>query len=188
MRKLLEKLRDCAFWILIGAFAVFSILITFAQIREMVVSVITIAGHGSLIRGIILAPFYVFGCILIIRGFIKVLESDAPFYWSKKAGKSHDLSTLYFLVMVISYLTVLSAFPAFDTPSEDYEASYEAGYNAGLEEGWEEGFDDGSYEGYEEGFEQGRSEGYDDGYDEGYSEGYDRGYDNGYDDCWYDNG
>lgn len=180
MRKLFEKLRDYAFWILIGGIAVFSILITFAQIREIVVSVITIAGHGSLIRGIVLAPFFVFGCIQIIRGFIKVLESSDPCYYSKKTGKRYDLSHLYFLAMIIGYLTVLSAFPAFDTPSEDYETSYEAGYNAGLEEGWEEGFDDGSYEGYEEG--------YDDGYDEGYSEGYDRGYDNGYNDCWHDNG
>lgn len=186
MKKFLSKLGWALGGIAVACFCLFSVFVGVDSVVKAVVAVVTIAGHGSLIRGIILAPFFVFGCFQIIRGFIKVLESADPYYYSEKRGKRYDLSSLYFLAMVIGYLTVLSAFPAFGTPSEDSETTYEAGYSAGLEEGREEGFNDGHFEGYEEGFDQGRSEGYDDGYDEGYSEGYDLGYDNGYDDCWYD--
>lgn len=157
----------CLLWVFLGV----------GSAIDTVVSVVKIAGHGSLIRGIVLAPFFVFGCIQIIRGFIKVLESSNPCYCSKKTGKCYDLSSLYFLAMVIGYFAVLSAFPAFGAPSEDYESEYEAKYEAGYETGYRDGLSDpDSYmeaydEGYYDGYEKGSDNGYWDGYEDGNREG-----------------
>lgn len=109
MKKFLDKLG----WILGGVILVciclLSILLGVGSVIDAIVSVVKIAGHGSLIRGIVLAPFFVFGCIQIVQGFIKALDRPAPCYRSKRTGKSYDLSSLYFLAMVFGYFAVFDA-------------------------------------------------------------------------------
>lgn len=109
VRKLFEKLRDYASWVLIGALVIFGVLLAVGDIFEAVIAVITIAGHGSLIQGIIMGPFFVFGCFQIIRGFINALDRPTPYYHSKKTAKRYDLSSLYFLAMILGYYAVYDA-------------------------------------------------------------------------------
>lgn len=97
--------------IIVFAFIAISVLIGGAAVIRMVLKIISIAGGGSLIRGIILAPFFVFGVIQIIRGFSVHIE-DAGYDFENKYGKTPKgdfLYTLYFLASIASYFAVALA-------------------------------------------------------------------------------
>lgn len=109
MKKFLGKLG----WVLGGIFLVclcsLSALTGIGSVIEIIVKVISIAGGGSLVRGILMAPFFVFGVVQIVRGFMQALDRPIPYYYSKKTGKRYDMSTLYFLAMIGGYYAVFSA-------------------------------------------------------------------------------
>lgn len=109
VKKFLGKLGGVLGGIAVACFCLFSVFAGVDSVVKAVVAVVTIAGHGSLIRGIILAPFFVFGCFQIIRGFINALDRPTPYYHSKKTAKRYDLSSLYFLAMILGYYAVYDA-------------------------------------------------------------------------------
>lgn len=109
MKKFLGKLGWLLGGIITACLCLLSILMGFGSVIEIAVKVISIAGGGSLIRGIIMAPFFVFGVIQIVRGFMDALDRPIPYYYSKKTGKRYDMSTWYFLAMIGGYGAVFAA-------------------------------------------------------------------------------
>lgn len=67
-------------WILLGiivvAIALCSFLLGSGSIAEIVVKIVSIAGGGSVVLGIIISPFFVFGAIQLFRGACKVFDED----------------------------------------------------------------------------------------------------------------
>jgi hypothetical protein len=67
-------------WILLGiivvAIALCSALLGLGSVAEIVVKIVSIAGGGSVVLGIIISPFFVFGAIQLFRGACKVFDAD----------------------------------------------------------------------------------------------------------------
>lgn len=97
-------------WIVLGiicvAIALFSIMLGLGSAAEIVVKIVTIAGGGSLVLGIVMTPFFIFGVIQILRGLCAVFNADL------KKMDSSDISLwhlLYIPATIIGYIAVILA-------------------------------------------------------------------------------
>lgn len=97
--------------LIIAVLAIVSLLIGAGNVIDIVVKVISIAGGGSLLRGIILAPFFVIGVVQIVRGFFAVVEKDSDRFEQKhfNTNKGSNLFGLYFLITIFGYAAVCLA-------------------------------------------------------------------------------
>jgi hypothetical protein len=97
-------------WILLGIFvaavSLFSVFLGLGSVAEMVIKIVEIAGGGSIIRGIIMAPFFIFGAIQIFRGACKVFDEDL-----RKMDSRKDSIWNYFYIpaTIIGYIAVIMA-------------------------------------------------------------------------------
>ena len=90
-------------WVMIGlllvavaALVLLSIGATFIDIKNFAIKL----GYGSLIKGLLLLPFFIVGCVYVVRGFFAVGEKDGeniPF-------KHKWQESLYFIIMLVSYI------------------------------------------------------------------------------------
>jgi hypothetical protein len=97
--------------LIIAVLAIASLLIGAGSMIDIIVKVISVAGGGSVLRGIILAPFFVIGSAQIIRGFFAVVEKDADRFERKyhNTNKGTNLFGLYFLITILGYIAVCLA-------------------------------------------------------------------------------
>lgn len=83
------------------------------RIGDIIVNIVLYVGNGSIVRGIICAPFFIFGVIQIIRSFLlmgdkakeEAMEGLFRFN-SKKTDREFNLGGLYVLLTFICYLLV----------------------------------------------------------------------------------
>ena len=97
-------------WILLGliaaAIALFSLLLGLGSVADIVIKIVTIAGGGSIVKGIIMAPFFIFGAVQIFRGFCAVLNADMEKMNAKGESIWH---WLYIPSTIIGYIAVILA-------------------------------------------------------------------------------
>lgn len=70
---------------------------------------VTILGDGSLLKGILMMPFGIFGMIQFFRGAVKVLESDCEDMECAGHKQTWKL-TLYVLFSLFSYFALVEMF------------------------------------------------------------------------------
>lgn len=70
---------------------------------------VTILGDGSILKGILLLPFGIFGMIQFYRGAMMVLESDCTDMECAGHKQTWKLS-LYVLVSIFSYFALIEIF------------------------------------------------------------------------------
>ena len=106
IKKLFKKIG----WILLGiiwiGFALLSILLGLGSVAEILVKIVTITGGGSIIRGIIMTPFFIFGIVQIIRGFCAVFDADL----NKMNTKDSSIWNYFYIpATILAYLSVIIA-------------------------------------------------------------------------------
>ena len=114
MKKLLKYLLTGIGILILAIIILVSLGASLIQIGTAILNIITIAGGGSVIRGIFIVPFFIFGVVQIFRGFTLLMEklehSDHRFIITfKKSYKSYDLTWLYFPITLVSYISVFFA-------------------------------------------------------------------------------
>ena len=96
-------------WILLGIFVaavtLFSVFLGLGSVAEMIIKIVEIAGGGSIIRGIIMAPFFIFGAIQIFRGACKVFDEDLQ---KMDSRKDSIWNYFYIPVTILGYISVFS--------------------------------------------------------------------------------
>lgn len=97
-------------WIFIGlicvAIALLSIFLGLGSVAEIVANIFKAVGGGSLVQGIIMTPFFIFGVIQIFRGFCAVFNADL------KKMEASDFSLwhlLYIPATIIGYIALIAA-------------------------------------------------------------------------------
>lgn len=70
---------------------------------------VTILGGGSILKGILLLPFGIFGIVQFFRGAMKVLESDCTDMECAGHKQTWKLA-LYVLVSIFSYFALIEIF------------------------------------------------------------------------------
>lgn len=85
------------------------LLLSLAAVFQDVFDIILKIGGGSIIIGILLTPFVIFGVINIGRGFFAVLEKDGEKFYGEKNWKV----AIYFLVTIAGYAAVFYAIAKF---------------------------------------------------------------------------
>lgn len=103
IKKILEKIGIVLFTIVIIAIALFSLFLGFSSVADIIVKVVSFVGCGSIGWGIILAPFFIFGVVQIIRGFFAIIENDLNQVNSKKYSIWHYL---YIPASILGYIAV----------------------------------------------------------------------------------
>lgn len=97
-------------WIFLGiilaAIALFSLFLGLGSVGEIVVKIVSIAGGGSIVKGIITVPFFIFGIVQIFRGACKVFDADL-----KKMNETDESlwHYLYIPANIIGYIAVIIA-------------------------------------------------------------------------------
>lgn len=76
IKKLLEKIGVVFFSLICIAIALFSLFLGLGSVAEIVVNFVKIAGGGSIIRGVIMIPFFIFGVVQIFRGLCATIQAD----------------------------------------------------------------------------------------------------------------
>lgn len=76
---------------------------------------VTMLGNGSLLRGIILMPFGIFGVIQFIRGIFRVLGADAEAFESY-GQKNYWKFCIYVLLNIFSYFALIIIFRSIQIP------------------------------------------------------------------------
>ena len=104
MKKLFEKIGFIIIGIILLAIALFSLYLGFGSVAEIVVKIVSIAGGGSIVLGIIALPFFIFGIIQIFRGACKVFNSDL-----KKMNEADESlwHYLYIPATIVGYIVVI---------------------------------------------------------------------------------
>ena len=64
------------FLIVCAALAILSVFLGLGSSAEIVIKIVKVAGGGSLIKGIVMAPLFVFGVVQIFRGLCAIIQSD----------------------------------------------------------------------------------------------------------------
>ena len=107
MKKLLEKIGIILLGVILAAIALFSLFISFGSVAEIIAKIVSIAGGGSMVRGIIAAPFFIFGIVQIIRGFCAIINVDL-----KKINETSESlwHYLYIPATIAGYIAVIIAF------------------------------------------------------------------------------
>lgn len=84
-------------------------------IGAFLVDIISYVGNGSIVRGIILTPFFILGVIQIIRSFLLIGDkakkeaSEGLFLFpSKKSDRAIDFGGVYVILTFISYILVFA--------------------------------------------------------------------------------
>lgn len=70
---------------------------------------VTILGDGSILKGILLLPFGIFGIVQFFRGAMKVFESDCTDMECAGHKQTWKLA-LYVLLSIISYFVLIEIF------------------------------------------------------------------------------
>lgn len=104
IKKLLEKIGCIFFGLILVAIALFSLFLTFGSVAEIVVKIVTIAGGGSIVQGIITTPFLIFGAIQIFRGACKIVDADLK---KMNASDNSFWHWLYIPATIIGYIAVI---------------------------------------------------------------------------------
>lgn len=106
IKKILEKIGIIFFSVILIAIALFSLFLGFGSVAEIVVKIIKVAGGGSIMQGVVAAPFFIFGVIQIFRGACKVFDSDL-----KKMNESNESlwHYLYIPATIVGYVAVIIA-------------------------------------------------------------------------------
>lgn len=106
MKDFIKKIGWIFLGLIVAAIALFSILLSLGSVAEIVVKIISIAGGGSIVRGIITAPFFVFGAVQIFRGACKVFDADL-----KKMNETDESlwHYLYIPATIAGYIAVIIA-------------------------------------------------------------------------------
>ena len=83
------------------------------RIWDFFVNVATYIGNGSIVRGIIFTPFFIFGIVQIIRSFLMIgnkAQEEAQEglfrFFSKKSDRGFDFGGLYIILTFVCYLLV----------------------------------------------------------------------------------
>lgn len=85
------------------------------KIGAFLVDIISYVGNGSIVRGIIFSPFFIFGVIQIIRSFLLLGEkvqneaSEGLFQFvSKKSDRAFNFGGAYVILTFICYILVFA--------------------------------------------------------------------------------
>lgn len=107
LKKLLEKVGLLVFGLIVVAIALFSLFLGFGSVADMVIKIVSIVGGGSIVKGIIAAPFFVFGIVQIVRGACSIINSDI-----KKIDETDESlwHYLYIPATLAGYIVVILAF------------------------------------------------------------------------------
>ena len=104
IKKILEKIGIILFSVVVIAIALFSLYLGFGSVAEIVVNIVKVAGGGSIVQGIITAPFFIFGAVQVFRGACKVFDADL-----KKMNEQDDSlwHYLYIPTTILGYVAVI---------------------------------------------------------------------------------
>lgn len=106
MKDFIKKIGWIFLGLIVAAIALFSILLSLGSVAEIVVKIISIAGGGSIVRGIITAPFFVFGVVQIFRGACAVFDADLK---KMEALEESIWHYLYIPATIVGYIAVIMA-------------------------------------------------------------------------------
>lgn len=115
MLKFIKRILSKSGWIICGAviavLLVASTLLGAASVISIVLEVIRISGGGSVVRGIILTPFFVLGVVQLIRGFGYILDEDSIWFENKFRGRDKGSTAfgLYIIATILGYMAVALA-------------------------------------------------------------------------------
>ena len=76
IKKLVKKIGVVLFLLVVGAIVIFSLLLGLGRTAEIVINFVKIAGGGSVFRGVITIPFFIFGVVQIFRGLCAIIQAD----------------------------------------------------------------------------------------------------------------
>lgn len=96
----MKKLLTVLFFVLFIGVPVLLSILSIAHFCEPFVSVL---GNGSVLRGLLLMPFGIFGMIQVIRGAGNVFNLDMEKINSMKESEGVLLGSLYIVVSLVSY-------------------------------------------------------------------------------------
>ena len=106
IKKILEKIGGLLSGLIIVAIALFSLFLGLGSVADVVVKIVKIAGGGSIVLGIVTAPFFIFGIVQIFRGFCATFDADL-----KKMSESNESlwHYLYIPATILGYIAVIIA-------------------------------------------------------------------------------
>ena len=104
IKKFLRGIGFILLGLILVAIALFSLFLGFGSVAEIVVKIVSIAGGGSTVRGIITAPFFVFGIIQMFRGFCAIFNADLK---KMDATDNSFWHWLYIPATIIGYIAVI---------------------------------------------------------------------------------
>ena len=107
IKKLLEKIGLVLFGLVCVAIALFSILLGLGSVAEIVIDIVKAAGGGSLARGIIMTPFFIFGAVQIIRGVFATIQADVEKMSAANESLWHYLYIPATIVGIVAVILVL---------------------------------------------------------------------------------
>jgi hypothetical protein len=100
-----EFFSNLFFYLFLILIAIVVILCACFNLVSFCEPIVLTLGGGSILRGILLLPFAIFGMIQIIRGSIKVFDSDAN-NMESILTKYEWVAPLYFLLSIFSYFVL----------------------------------------------------------------------------------
>jgi len=113
MKKLLSYILSGIGILLLVVLGLFIFGVNWYTIGAFFIRVATYIGNGSIVRGIICTPFFIFGIVQIMRSFLmlgnKVQEEaqEGLFrVFSKKTDRGFDFGGLYTILTFVCYLLV----------------------------------------------------------------------------------
>lgn len=107
-KKLLKKIGFILSCLLFVVIVLFSLLLGLGSVAEVVVRIVTIAGKGSLVKGLIMAPFVVFGAVQIFRGILKIVDADIKKMETKGESIWHFLYIPLSLIGYVAFFVAIS--------------------------------------------------------------------------------
>jgi len=115
MKKLLKYIFTGIGILLLIIFVLLAIGVNLYTIGAFLVDIISYVGNGSIVRGIIFTPFFIFGVIQIIHSFLllgKKVQEEAEeglfLFPSKKSDRAFDFGGAYVVLTFISYILVFA--------------------------------------------------------------------------------
>ena len=92
-------------------FILIPVLIGLGSVFTIFAKVFLFVGGGSLVRGILMTPFFIFGVIQIVRGFAAIFDDDLENIEAKVQHKKNGylLTALYVISLFAGYLAVFFA-------------------------------------------------------------------------------
>ena len=113
MKKLLKYALICVGILLLIALGLLIASVGLLRFWSIIVNIVSYIGNGSIFRGIIFTPFFIFGIVQIIRSFLMIgskAQEEAQEglfrFFFKRSDRGFDFGGLYVILTFVCYLLV----------------------------------------------------------------------------------